>query len=264
MIRLLIENGVDVNQQDKPGGLRLQVASKAVVATATAKEADVKVHGGTYSTFLQIAAAAIIRLPMWHARVAGSLLQKHAHAKAGDSALHLASQRGDSEVVRLLIGNGANVNAWGGRYWTSLYAASVFGHQEVVLSSNGAHANARGPDGTALQVALISGYEEVVRMLLANGADINARGHSFGTVLYEASLTGNQKMVHFLLEKGADINMVGGKYGTALQAAAAHGHEGVVRLLFASGANVNARSGKFDTALKAASLGGHKRVTQFL
>ena len=65
-------------------------------------------------------------------------------------------------------------------------------------------------------------------------------------------------MVRLLLAHGADINARGGKYETALQAAAARGRLEVVKLLIERGADPMVEGGKFGSPLKAA-LGGKRR-----
>ena len=57
--------------------------------------------------------------------------------------------------------------------------------------------------------------------------------------LYYMADTGVTGLVRLLLAEGADVNAQGGLYGNALQAAARDGNEAVVRLLLAEGADVN-------------------------
>ncbi|KAK4117923.1 hypothetical protein N657DRAFT_584570, partial [Parathielavia appendiculata] len=58
------------------------------------------------------------------------------------------------------------------------------------------------------------------RLLLDNGADVNAQGGQYGTALQAAASKGEMEIVRLLLDNGADVNAQGGEYGTALQAAA--------------------------------------------
>ena len=53
-----------------------------------------------------------------------------------------------------------------------------------------------------------------------------------------ASVTGSENIVRLLLNKGADINARGGIYGTALQAVLAKGYETIARLLVGRGNRV--------------------------
>lgn len=72
--------------------------------------------------------------------------------------------------------------------------------------------------------------------------------------LQEASLVGYEQIVKILIQQGADLNAQGGAYDTALQAAASSGHGGIVRLLLDAGANINAKGGRYGTALLAATI----------
>ncbi|KND87255.1 Ankyrin repeat domain-containing protein 17 [Tolypocladium ophioglossoides CBS 100239] len=111
--------------------------------------------------------------------------------------------------------------------------------------------------GNALQAASSGGHTETVRLLLEEGADVNAQGSNYENALRAASSTNHTETVRLLLERGAEINAQSGEYGNALQAASFSGHTETIRLLFERGAEVNAQSGKYGNALQAASFSGH-------
>ena len=80
------------------------------------------------------------------------------------TALHWASRYGHTAVVRLLIQNGANVNAKTFDDWTALHWASKYGHIETVklLAANGANVNAKNNRGkTALDIARDNGHTNI-------------------------------------------------------------------------------------------------------
>jgi ankyrin repeat protein len=52
-----------------------------------------------------------------------------------------------------------------------------------------------------------------------------------GNALQAASEGGDEQIVKLLLDQGADVNAQGGCYGNALQAASARGHEQIIKLL---------------------------------
>ncbi|KAK0940939.1 hypothetical protein LTR29_007497 [Friedmanniomyces endolithicus] len=158
----------------------------------------------------------------------------------GDTLLSLASRGGAKKVVQLLLEQGANVNAQGGKHGNALQAASGNGHGKVVqlLLATGADVNAQGGFcGNALQAACFCSVSEVVQLLLNSGADVNAQGGHFGNALQAASTFGHKEVVQLLLDSGADVNAQGGLYGNALQAASASKKEEVVQLLLAHGAH---------------------------
>ena len=149
----------------------------------------------------------------------------------------------------------------------SLYYASLVGLEQVVgvLLATGADVNAAGGHyGNALQAASEGGREKMVQILIDAGADVNAAGGGYGNALQAASAGGHEKMVQMLIDAGADVNVAGGYYGNALQAASVGGHEKVVSMLRDAGADVNAAGGYYGNALQAASEGGHEKVVQIL
>ena len=67
----------------------------------------------------------------------GALLRLHPRLAfltdgRGDSPIHHAARNGDTEIVRLLLENGANVNAVTDRLHTVLYCAGGHGHKDTV------------------------------------------------------------------------------------------------------------------------------------
>jgi hypothetical protein len=116
----------------------------------------------------------------------------------------------------------------------------------------------------ALQAASERGYEQVVKLLLDKGADVNAQGGRYGNALQAASERGNEQIVKLLLDKGADVNAQGGRYGNALQAASERGNEQIVKLLLDKGANVNAQGGRYGNALQAASERSNEQIVKLL
>lgn len=72
---------------------------------------------------------------------------------------------------------------------------------------------------TALHIASTAGHAEVVKILLASGADVNHLNRdTFGcsTPLHGASLRGCVHVVRLLLDNGADVNARDESRGTAL------------------------------------------------
>lgn len=173
----------------------------------------------------------------------------------------LATERGSPGETRSLV------NAPGGRFGNALQAASTQGFESIVrlLLAAGADVNGQGGIyGNALQAALVTGSEATVRLLLTAGADVNARCASFEHSLIAASAYGQEKVVQLLLDAGANINCRSINYGTALEAASSGGFEAVVRLLLAAGADVNTRDEDHRNALYAAVTSGDEKVVQVL
>jgi hypothetical protein len=94
--------------------------------------------------------------------------------------------------------------------------------------------------------------------------DLEKSADSILVPLYYAALLGLSTVTKLLLDQGADVNARGGRYSNALQAASAEGHEQVVKMLLNAGANVNAQGGFCGNALQAALVGGHQQVVKTL
>jgi hypothetical protein len=139
---------------------------------------------------------------------------------------------------------------------SEIIVASYYGHAEIVsfLLEKGADANAAGGEyGSSLQAAAARGYVEIVGILLEKGADVNAAGGRYGSSLQAAAARGQTDIVSILLENGADINAAGGKYRSSLQIAATRGHTEIVSILLEKGADVNAAGGRYRSLLQSAA-----------
>jgi ankyrin repeat protein len=89
-----------------------------------------------------------------------------------------------------------------------------------------------------LPLAAFDGDDQLVKELLARGADVTFTSDLFGTALYAASLKGNESLVNLFLEHGAPVNTEAGNLGEAIQAAATAGSTQCVRRLLSAGADI--------------------------
>ncbi|KAH8831025.1 hypothetical protein DL96DRAFT_1811958 [Flagelloscypha sp. PMI_526] len=180
--------------------------------------------------------------------------------------LHSASFVGNLEVVRYLVGKGADVNQTDRTEGSPLQAAATTGSLKVVryLVENGAKVDVNVGGTTALRSGAHWGYLDVVRFLVDKGAAVNPAEEGVDTPLQAGAWSGNMEVVRFLIEKEADLNMVGANYGTALQAAASSGNLELVHFLVEKGARVNVIGGYYGTALQAGVSSGNLHLVRFL
>jgi len=104
----------------------------------------------------------------------------------------------------------------------------------------------------------------VVELLLARGADVNARENSGWTPLLWAANKGHVKLAEMLLARGADVNARANDGTTPLQTAACYDHRDLAQLLLASKANVNAKDANGNTPLHTSAYRGYKDVAELL
>jgi SepF-like predicted cell division protein (DUF552 family) len=123
----------------------------------------------------------------------------------GKTPLCLAVEHGHTEIVKLLIEHGADVNAscYIDSFETPLHQAVVDDDTEIakLLIQNGADVNARRSfDGlTPLHLAASGGYSRMVRLLLENGADPSIRDN-FGKTASERAREEDHEEVASIIE----------------------------------------------------------------
>ena len=154
-----------------------------------------------------------------------------------------AAARGDAARVRECLDRvPERIGQRSGDGWTALHLAAHFDRDEAValLLARGADANARSTNSmtnTALHAALAGTARlALVERLLARGADVNAVQGGGYTPLHEAAIKGNVDAVALLLRSGADVRAATDDGRSALALAQEHGHDDVARLLLDAGA----------------------------
>lgn len=153
--------------------------------------------------------------------------------------------------------------------WTPLHYAVAYGHKDIaeLLLANKADVNAKGDGGeTPLYEAAYENHTDVADVLLANGADVNIGDRGGWTPLYAAVATEHYDMVKWLLAHKADVNAVSKDGQTSLSVAAECPplNVVVVKLLLANGADVNIKGFDGWTALHVAVVANNKDMVEML
>lgn len=184
------------------------------------------------------------------------------------------------EMVQLLVESGADVDATDGEGLSPLAwsVRSKFKAAEDYLRSMGAvEAGMEGSPLHRLYNAAASGDVAKAQSALASGADANAlverRGVSY-TALMRAARAGHCDLIRLLLAAGADPNLVGreniGTNITPLMLAARQGHKSAVEILLEAGAKADIRIGSIfghrggQNAMQQTKDKGHTEIAQLL
>jgi len=187
-----------------------------------------------------------------------------AESPPAPSHAEMAAYEGNSKEVSELLRQGYKVNALGMDGRTLLTYAVSGHHPELVklLLANGANPNA--DHGATMLEAAGRGDVAMLRALLKAGGEPNMRyGDMLNTPLHEAFPNGGFKEVRLLLEYGADPNIKNGLGRTPLFIASTGWIESV-RLLIAHGAEVNVSDQNGVTPLIYASMYGNLNIARIL
>ena len=193
VVRAFIDMGADVEASDTKGGTALHTAAA---------------HGHTN----------IMRLLLDH----GAMVDPQEEGNPGRTPLSVAIRNGYHDSVQLLIERGADMDRDSEKYGLPLMEAVFWAYNENivrVLLESGADPNretAFGHGGNALHRAVSCGMvgifidSKIIRLLIAKGANLEAKDHDGRTPLLLAVRLARIDMVSLLLELGADPTSVGG------------------------------------------------------
>ncbi len=129
----------------------------------------------------------------------------------GGTPLMYAVLGGDLEIVHVLLDRGADFDARADNGWSATMIAAAKGYDHILelLLARGADPNA--PDVYQWTPLMRAGYENrpaIVRLLLQDDrVDINRRGEKGFTALHLAATQGHLEIVRLLLAAGADRNI---------------------------------------------------------
>jgi ankyrin repeat protein len=196
-IQLFLNAGIDCNVQNTVGTTALMAASK---------------YGRT--------------------DVVNKLLEQkvsvNAQGQQGMTALMLAAENGQVEIVKALLEKNADPNVEDQTGWTALMKAVYRGSTGCVEALA---ARSRQEVNRALLVAALTGHQEIAKILLDNGAEVDSRADDGRTPLMLAAGKGDNDFVSFLLKAGADPTLTDKSGATAASLAEAKGHKDVTEHL---------------------------------
>ncbi|MGB2795946.1 MAG: ankyrin repeat domain-containing protein, partial [Phycisphaerae bacterium] len=209
---LVSREHVEVTRALLDAGVRLDPADNDSVTIEAGELGDVEVMRRLLAMGLRL-------------HPAGDIKGSTRYGSGGYGALHSAISAGRKDMVRFLLACGVDVNAPDRHDQTALSRAVTNSNKPaaVLLCDADARIDARrGYDGsTPLMQAAGQGDEEMVRLLLARGAEVNAvdkQGQTalhravrhcdymYGRVLIPSSKDSIPRLAELLVARGADLN----------------------------------------------------------
>lgn len=192
----------------------------------------------------------------------------------GRTPLHFAAESGFVEILKILLDNGAAIDAIDNHERTALSIASMkgFGEIVIILLDRGADRYAGDYGSSAFFSAVFNGKIEVMEIFLQHGTNINEQDMSGNSALHRAAFYCHFDMMKFLIEKGAEVNMLDGNGETALIRSASADYRGhnehqpqeFAKLLIDAGADLDFKGRDGWTALHNAVWFGHVDLVKLL
>ena len=192
--------------------------------------------------------------------IAAALLVGCGESQPPAISIHEAARDGNIEAVKQHLEAGVDVNVKDNIGLTPLHMAAGDGRKEVaeLLIAKGAEVNAKIEGMTPLDIAIELKHTTTADLLRKHGGKSGATDS-----IHVAAAVGNIEAVKQHLAAGTDVNAKS-SFGTPLHSAASKGNKEIVELLIAAGADVNARDDGGDTPLLNAAAFGQKEIVELL
>ena len=215
-------------------------------------------------------------------------LKTYVNARTSDGIipLYLAAQHGFSQLTKLLISSGAEVNCPEEEGFAPLHVACQGGHYQVVkiiLESPDADVDLVAKTNTAwypIHFSTQENHAEVVELLIENGATVDALSSDGHTPLHLSAGCGNLECLKVLISRGhANLTVADHIGWCPLHHASQNGHLETVRQLIESQRQsedqsfrddetiktfVDLKTKDGDTSLLIAVLNNHISIAEFL
>lgn len=184
----------------------------------------------------------------------------------GWSALSYAVNNGDIEIAKLLLENKAKIKD---ELLIAIKSPIVESRINIMklLIDNKANINYTDENGfNPLNIAIESGDMELTKFLITNGANVNSLMQDGVSLIGYAIAQNNMDLLQILIENEANVNYTGGDSwaNTPLQTASRLGLDNVVRILLTRNADINAVDMNGNTALHTAALNSQLSVVKLL
>lgn len=242
-IRVLIKNGADVGIKTKKGESALDMIGRE----------RPYILWGTRDDMYRDQKEVLLALTEGGAVASGisSNHQSRYNSMSRYDMIYEAANAENDVSLQNLLDSGIHIDSRNSRGETALF--NVSGQGGKLLIEKGADINAKDSKGNVAWRALLCNDNnlDIVRMLIKdNKIDIHTKDDSGRTPLHQVALCGNTNIAKLLIDNGADVNARDNNNETVLaRAVLKMENPEAVRLLIQKGADVNADLGDGYTAL---------------
>uniref|UniRef100_A0A671RU59 Ankyrin-3-like n=1 Tax=Sinocyclocheilus anshuiensis TaxID=1608454 RepID=A0A671RU59_9TELE len=277
VVEMLLDRGAPILSKTKNGLSPLHMATQGdhlnCVQLLLHHNVPVDDVTNDYLTALHVAAHC------GHYKVAQVLVDKKANPNAkalnGFTPLHIACKKNRIKVMELLLKHGASIQAvtevreqdfFFSEYLLYICRACFTMHFDLnsLITLNGRNFAYVFRGETALHMAARAGQANVVKFLVANGADVDAKAKDDQTPLHISSRLGKPDIVQQLLQHGASPDATTTSGYTPLHLAARDGHRDMASILLDNGASLGITTKKGFTPLHVAAKYGKIEVAKLL
>ncbi|ALC48613.1 CG6428 [Drosophila busckii] len=181
--------------------------------------------------------------------------------------INAAVVEGNIKKINNLKAYGADLSGSNHDYRTALHLACQLGNMEIVrhLLHNGVSVHIRDRyDRTPLQEAVSTDNHEIIQLLISCGAHLTGSSRAVGEQLCAAASRGSLKRLQSYQLAGADLSLPDPSGRTALHVAALHGFVELVHYLLPFMENRHEQDFLGLSALEYAKRGNHASVIEVL